>query len=408
MLVAILGLSFSCSTYMSYLEKQDALSVELKKIKEQPLYCEAKAAQKDYNIVHEAESGKEEFTKIIHTIKSQQYSISELGLIYTLYNTFVRPDATNWNGRIQFYIQQNNKKFYFDFNDETGNLNKAIKTFKHFKISSFSTHQLINIATKSFPKKLTVQKKFSTYLEENKGKLSSAHIKKFFRLNKPLQKGETFRANPRSYRTSSNIKYAQDQTPLFPNTQNKLSQCNFDSKLYESGIFIIHDGKLNENVFSIMAPNGDFIMIASSSGELKKAKHELGQSDVRVPKFNTPLCTYIDNQKEIISLAYQSRDAGQLLFHLNQYQYFNSNSIKELIEYTSYARHLFLTNPPRMLYESKRGTPKELNHFLSLNFPVYHAKDIGLVHSISNFDLSKDKHRFVQDDRADTHQSCIN
>ena len=392
---------------MSYLSKQDALSVELKQIKEQPLYCETKAKQKDYNIIHESESGKEEFSKIIHTIKNQQYSISELGLIYTLYNTFVRPDATNWNGRIQFYIQQNKKKLYFDFNDEKDNFNKAIKTFKHFKISSLSTNQLINIATRAFPKKLTVQKKFSTYLEENKGKLTSAHLKKFFRLNKPLQKGETFRVHPKSYRTSSTIKTAKAQTPLFSNTQNNYSQCNFDSKLYESGIFIIHDGKLNENVFSIIAPNGDFIMIASSSGELKKPKLELGQSDVMVPKFNTPLCIYKDTKKEIISLAYQSRDAGQLLFHLNQYQYFNSSSIKELIEYTSYARHLFLTNPPRMLYESKRGTPKELNHFLSLNFPVYHAKDIGLVHSISNFDLSNDKHVFLQDDRADTHQSCI-
>ncbi len=406
--VCIFSLSFiSCSTYIQYLEKQDNKNIELLSNDASPLYCNHNNKE-NYNIVHESESGKEEFTKILNSLQKQKsYSISELGLYYTLYNSIVRPDATNWNGRLQFYIHQNGSDHYFDFYGDKANFETAVSTFRSKKISNLYINDLLKKAQAVFPNKFTVQKKFSEFLEENKSLLSQINLKKYYRLDKALQKGETFLADPTHFNPNQIKNSHLPDAPFFPTAQNNLVQCNFDSNLYNSGIFIIHDNNLHENTFSLLSSNGDFILITTSAGKIKKPSSKLGQSQVELPSFNTPMCKYKDQDKEIISIANQSRDSGQLLHHLNQYQYFESKNLEELIQYTSYARHLFLINPPRMLYESKRGTPKELNSFLALNFPVYHAQSIGQIISIAKFNSGTDKYTFVQDERVPLYQSCI-
>lgn len=405
---------YSCSSYIKYLEQQDSEEFILKsQLKDKELYCSPKAKnstqRETYNIVHSSESGRDEFSKIINSMtRHNRYSISELGLFYILYNSIVRPDSTGWNSRLQLFVNEGGQRYYYDLHKDQNNFIHAINVLKDNKLSKLSQNQLLKKAKSHFPKKMTVQKQFSEYLEKQRDHLSKSQKRKYFRLNKPLQKGETFPIN-QSLFTPIQVRYQKiEKAPLFNIKETSKAVCNFDSKLYESGIFIIHDDNLHENIFAITAKNGDFIIVASSSGTLKKAHSLIARSVVEVPKFNTPLCHYEDEQKSFTSVAFDSRDSGQLLYHLFQYGYFKSKNLEELIEYTSYARHLFLTNPPRMLYESKRGTPKELNYFLSLNFPVYHAKEIGQIHTMASFDL-KEKSRstiFVQDERTSYFQSC--
>ncbi len=409
-LLGVLFFSTSCATYITYLEKEEASHIHEIPKKEAPLFCPIHSRPR-YNLIHESEFGIKEFSSIMKSIEENRsmskknLSITEWGLLYTLYNSFVRPDATNWNARLQFYIKEGSKSYYYDFHEDQLNFEKAIYTFKSIKLSRLSPAALLNMAQGHFPSKLTVQKKFSTYLDGHQSKLKAQHLKKYFRLGKPLQKGETFRISPKSFSITKRRFSPSKEAPLFKVKNSQLSQCNFDTKLYESGIFIIHDDNLNENIFAIVKDNGDYILIASSAGDISRSHKNLSQSEVVLPKFNTPICRYQDESKSILSIAYDSRDSGQLLHHLNQYQYFNSKSIDEVIQYTSYARHLFLTNPPRMLYESKRGTPQELNNYLALNFPVYHASSIGLIQSFVQF---KDvPSTFVEDIRSDTFQSCI-
>ncbi len=405
-LLFTLFLSVSCSTYITYLEKEEVSHIHEIPKEETPLYCPIKSRPK-YNIIHESQFGIEEFTHILNSLdrSSSKLNITELALLYTLYNSVVRPDATNWNSRLQFYINQGKNQYYYDFHDDELNFEKAIQTFKQLKISNVSAENLKSLALRYFPRKLTVQKKFSSYLEKYSDKLHPQHKKKYFRLGKALQKGETFTAQLSGLSLTKKKFKAKSKAPLFSISNSKSSQCNFDSKLYDSGIFIIHNEDLNENVFGIIQDNGDFAMIASSTGGIIQANAKLTQSSFSVPKFNIPLCHYKDANREIINISYASRDSGQLLHHLNQYQYFNSSSYEELIQYTSYARHLFLTNPPRMLYETKRGTPQELNNFLALNFPVYHAKSIGIIHSIAKF--NNGPFSFIEDERGNTYQSCL-
>lgn len=398
----------SCSSYINYLKKEEISHIhEIDKNKEKSdLYCSLKGRPK-YNIIHESNFGKKEFVGILKSLQKmgKTYSITELGLLYTLYNSFVRPDATNWNSRLQFFVHQNGKSYYYDFHNQKNNFQNSIYTFKKLNLSTFNLKKLLTLASIHFPRKFTVQKKFSAYLERNQSKLLTYQLKKYFRLGKPLQKGETFYESPKNYFLKKVKSSIQKEAPLFKVSNTKKVHCNFDSKLYDSGIFIIHKSTINENLYAIVQNNGNYIMIATSADNLIKAHHNLGQSTIIVPKFNIPLCSYSDKEKSIISMAYQSRDSGQLLYHLNQYQYYKANSLNQLIDYTSYARHLFLTNPSRMLYESKRGSAQELNHFLSLNFPVYHSKVIGLVQSVAKFPATPAT--FVEDDRSKSSQSCI-
>jgi len=404
---AITLISFiSCSSYINYLKKEEISHIHEINENKTLLFCPQKRRPK-YNIVHESEFGKKEFVTIMKSLqtKGHSYSITELGLLYTLYNSFVRPDATNWNSRLQFFVHEKGKSYYYDFHNQRNNFENAIYTFRKLNLSSLNLKKLLALASIHFPLKLTVQKKFSVYLERHQSKLLPNQLNKYFRLGKALQKGETFHESPNNYFTKNVKASLQKQAPMFKVNNSKKSQCNFDSNLYNSGIFLIHKSTINENLYAIVQDNGDYIMIATNADDMIKSHHNLAQSTVVVPKFNTPLCTYVDKEKSITSMAYQSRDSGQLLYHLNQYQYYNASSLKQLIDYTSYARHLFLTNPPRMLYESKRGTAQELNNFLSLNFPIYHAKVIGLVQSVAKFHGIPVT--FVEDDRSKSSQSCI-
>ena len=415
-LLTLVGLLLtSCSTYIQYLENKDSQGLELKKSEEAPLYCSAidsknkRKHQKDiYNIIHESETGRNEFLNILQSLeKVRNFNIAELSLFYTLYNSIVRPDATNWNGRLQFYIHQDGQEYYYDFHENLSNFEDALFTFNKERITNIPMSYLLNMAKTHFPKKFTVQKKLSEFLTTNKDLLSHSKFKKYYRLDKALQKGETFSFNPTKFKPTYKSLKLRKPSPFFDSLENDHLKCNFDSKLYNSGIFIIHKDNIKENSFAIVNKNGDFAFITTSSGPITKAATHLGQSQVEVPEFNTPLCKYKDQSKEIITIASQTRDSGQLLHHLNQYKYYHSSNLNELIQYTSYARHLFLINPPRMLYESKRGTAKELNSFLSLNFPVYHASSIGQVQSIAKFGSDSKTYTYLQDERVKVYQSCL-
>ena len=394
----------SCSSYVEYLESNNSIEREQYFSKEESQkFCSSNGG---INIIYKSPKQVSEFKSIQEQLP-QKMKLSDIGLLYTIYQSLIRPDSSNWNGRFQFLIKQNGKFSYFDFHSTDLNFPKAVQTLHQSKISTYRLKELMGLVKKYFPKKLTVHEDFSEFLSVLNSKLSEEQKKKYYRLGKPLQKGETF-----LYKLALHIKTPKSsysEPPLFERTSEEMkpnkASCNFDISLYDSGIFLIRDQEINENVFALTSDNGDYFIAATSSGPVTKVISPLYLSQIETPQFNIPFCRYSDSQKEQVFLAFGQRDSGQILDHLFDYGIHKSKSIYEASEYINYARHIFLTNPSRLLYESQRGSQEEMNSFLSLDFPVYHVKNLGRVYSFLTYKGKPPL--FLRDIRAEAAQSCL-
>lgn len=405
-LIIFISFLSSCSSYINYLESSNSNERKqyFTKEEETQKFC---TENKDINIIYDSQKQVLEFKSITKSVKdhiSKNINLVDMGLLYTLYQSLIRPDASNWNGRFQFMIKHKGQFSYFDFHSDELNFPMAIQTLKNKKISKYNLRELIQMAKKTFPSKLTVHEKFSEYLEGIKEDLSEKQRRKYLRLGKSLQKGETF-----SYllKQSRKTKYSHyTPAPLFEkNLKESKATCNFDIGLYDSGVFLIRDQEVRENVFALTSDNGEYFIAATSAGDITEIKSPLYLSKVEKNEFNIPYCRYSDAQKEQLFVAFGQRDSGQILDHLFDYGIHNSRSIYETSEYINYARHIFLTNPSRLLYESQRGTQEEMNSFLALDFPVYHVKNLGNVYSFLTF---QDKPPlFLKDIRVEAAQSCL-
>lgn len=97
------------------------------------------------------------------------------------------------------------------------------------------------------------------------------------------------------------------------------------------------------------------------------------------------------------------RDPAQHLFHIMNYDVLESESLHEVREYINFPRHLFLQNPSRLLYESEKGSPEQLASFLTLDFPLYHKQQLGLVFGHAKLNQ---KTSFILDHRGNGALNC--
>jgi hypothetical protein len=96
----------------------------------------------------------------------------------------------------------------------------------------------------------------------------------------------------------------------------------------------------------------------------------------------------------LITFSTLNRDPSQHLKHLFQYEIFNADSFPSLVEYLNFPRHLFLSSPERILYESKRGRKSQLDYLLSMNFPIYHIDTLGNIFGFASFFNNKKEAQF--------------
>jgi hypothetical protein len=72
----------------------------------------------------------------------------------------------------------------------------------------------------------------------------------------------------------------------------------------------------------------------------------------------------------------------------------NHQDIDRLIRHS---RHMFLSDPLRLVIESNRSKPEQIQELLKLNVPIYNASSIGNIWAWSNF--NNEGGRFYLDDR---------
>lgn len=401
-LIRLISLCFllflsGCSKYVEYLEKSSQSNLELKNEVPSPAFC---SDPHQYNLVHNSRFTNLEFPKGI--LKGKEFNIFEKGILLTLFQFHTRPDSTDWSSRIQIHAKQGERTFSEDF----GPFNQfpllaSLETIQNEGFLKRKISNLINYSNKVFPSKITIQKEFNTYLKEVLRETKS--LKRFYKLGKPLQVGETYQ---RVNLKIPNVKYKKNRniSQLFSVDESVPEfLCSFDTGLYKKGIFLISNERVSENLYGIIDENGDYFFAITKKVPSQISSYSEQLIPSKTSRSLSPFCTYIDKEKRFTIVGLNSRDPGQLLFHLFNYGVYEVRNPSEMINYLNYPRHQFLTQPSRLLYESKKGTTKQLRYFLSLDFPIYHTENLGAVHAI----WERKESLFISDSRTSVNQSCI-
>jgi len=243
----------------------------------------------------------------------------------------------------------------------------------------------------------------------------------FIRANQSLRPGESiqkvnytklirlFRENKKESEKSLEI-----NSHLFPYTppllphQAKIT-CNFDFNLYDHSIFIEDYHPKKGHPVALRDSRGNSLLgVANLSYNeiLPFDESFLFKGDS--PSRGKAFCMINNHtiKNNIYMMSYGAYDSAQHLYHLLQYNAPTSTSLMELDQFLRFPRHLFMLNPPRMIYESGRSSKEQLQSFLSLNFPIYHYRNLGHIWSFAHFESFK-QFGLLLDDREESTLSCL-
>lgn len=398
----------NCSRYVNYLEKKDSKDYQIVLPKEENKVCEN--IDQD-NIVHDSPFTLQEFATLLKIVDKFNFNIAEKGILLTAHQILTRPDATDWSSRTQIHVRIGNKQYHQEYGSFTSlPLYEALKQLEKHSFFNKSLSYYINLANRSLPYKLTMQEGLNRYFESKvqSVSLNNRLKEKYLKLGKPLQKGESFKKS-KIYLPNINLKKRtktkskEVNPPLF--SLSKGFNCSFDAKLYQKGIFLISNKPYQENSFGIIGPNGDYFFMITKKEKTNEPAYKGQEIFGQAPSSISPFCHYKNDGQEFTLMGFNSRDPGQLLYHLYNYQITEAKDPNELLNYIRFPRHQFLTSPSRLLYESHRGSDEQLRYFLSLDFPVYHAEALGTVYTLFT---KAQKTTFIGDNRYRTFQSCLN
>ena len=360
--------------------------------------------------------------------EKKSFSFIQKAAMLSLIEMSRRPDKASPSARLQFFLRLNGKDFYYDFfpkNLEDNNkmsylkgLDVLLKTFDKSKTLSTLAENLDKI----LPKNTNVSSDLEAFLQNSKSDIikNDFFSNTFLKGDEILTKHESFKRSHlakiiKIYNTdaiSNNNFYDFTKNSLLKSVYalNDLTlKCNFDinkeNPLKEE--FSLNNSKKSHN-FALK--EGDNFFIAVSSVLIKRPLKNIDST----PFFKSypsptplPICQFNNSIQDIVLFSSEGRNPDQHLKHLISYDINSIDSFRSLNELLKFSRHLFLSNPDRILYESKRGRKSQLDFFLSMNFPIYHIDSLGDIIGFGVFANNSHKEKsLIADDRNKARLWC--
>lgn len=329
--------------------------------------------------------------------------------LWSLMQLSIRPDQSSATSRLQVLIQHEGKSYYFDFFSENSEDQYPYLYGIEWILKKFGKKKDLETYSKmlesSLGKKLKIGKDLEGYLSEHQEAIKSDPILQsyYFRGNEILKENET---NPvisytdvvKAYRKVQKAQKIVINTYLTPFMTNKgqNGKCNYDFNLYDNSIFLIDKIIPVANLYGFS--KGKSAFMSSSSQKIEKvlpigdSPLFKGESKVR----SSAVCVIENAENRIWAFSNQSRDPGQHLFHLVRYGLPKSQHIPEIDRLIRHSRHLFLSDPVRLIIESGRSRGDQIENLLKLNLPIYNAEKLGNIWSYASIGGSSG---FIIDDR---------
>lgn len=411
--ILLLFFASSCAYFINNFD-QNRLSQDISTYKpsNKKLYCEQKS---ELQLVNSNIESQKAFSNFLEKTKLK-FTFADKAVLWSLIQMNLRPDLASPTSKLQIFIQTKDGFDYFHFYSKEQSAHPYIYGLQHILKKYKSRYSLIKLAAlldKNFPNVFTVNKDFEDFLSKNEQRIASHPLfkKEYMRADETLKENEKIpriklskliRELPKS---RAKIKINES---LFEHKtdSNMIASCNYDMKLYNSSIYLIHEDFIRSHLFGIKTNQGSFL----ASSTQRKVKFApvgssiffKGESQTRSAAF----CSFKspkDKDKKLWLVSSESRDPGQHIYHILEYGIKSKTSPKEISELIAFSRHLFLEDPTRLIFESNRSSKQQLDGLLKLNLPIYNARKLGNVWAMYK---DKNDHNIIIDDRTDGQITC--
>lgn len=379
-----------------------------------PTYCPVEQNPK-LQLVGANKSSQESYIKFSNKLKN--VDVIDHLVLWSLVQLSLRPDQSSPTARLQTLINYQDEVHYFDFFSESDEdqypylygLEWILKNYK----KGTSLDHYVNILEGRLQDLMKVSPDLERFLLKNQEmiKLNATLAPYYFRGTDVLRENEsTPRINlHRVLREYKKVRKKQNiiiNTTLhkFSTTKGYVGQCNYDFNLYSKSIFLIDKTLPVSNIFGLALGKNAFLN--SSSQVFKKAESLFagplfkGSSKVR----SAAICSIENKNTKIWAISNESRDPGQHLFHLIKYGLPLAENFEEVDKLFKHSRHLFLSDPIRLVIESNRSEQQQIQNLLKLNVPIYHADTLGNIWGYVQ--TPEKKSRFIIDERNSGDFTC--
>jgi hypothetical protein len=406
--LTLLLLLSSCALFVSRIDTPLKKDPELlKNAPETPGFCHFDR-KVDFQLVGTSEVSQHAYMEFIKRINGPLDFLDHFAL-WNLLQLTIRPDQSSATSRLQVLVNKKEKGYYFDFFSEENENQYPYLFGIEWVLKKFEKNRSLeyyaNLIEKNISNQIKISKDFENFLTKNSAaiKLDQELTPYYFRGSDVLKENETsprldYRKVIKLYRAVQKNQKILVNTSLtqFVTEKGSTGSCNYDFNLYDNSIFLIDKTIPVANLYGLSAGKSAFL--ASSSQKLEKIQSLSGlplfkgQSKVR----SSAVCMIENNSSKIWAISNQSRDPGQHLFHLVRYGLPSSQTTAEVDKLIRHSRHLFLSDPVRLIIESARSSPEQVENLLKLNLPIYNAEKLGNIWAYTQF---KEGSRFIIDDR---------
>ena len=359
--------------------------------------------------------------------KNAPFSFIEKSVLLSLIEMERRPDTIGPYSRLQVITKINNEIQYYDFrpkvlDDDTKiaflfgldfllkkyNANNSINTIANFADHTWPAHYLVSSELENFLQlhKIDIQKNADLSKIFMKGDETLTRFETFPHAN--LQKSLML-FNKKKLFDNNHYEFSKNNLSFKTTLNgNNTTQCNFDlgKDLFSPDDLFF---ETDYSSFPIVFSENDNFFFAIASSYLKKPIEMKDEFYLKTRPSLAPLPICVLNNPnlklDIIISSTLGRNPSQHIKHLIAYDIINSNSVVTLGHTLNFARHLFLNNPDRILYESKKGRKEQLNFFLQMNFPIYHVDQLGDITALASYERNK-YHSIIKDERNTKQLLC--
>lgn len=387
-LISLTFLFSSCSLFVGNFEQDILERNNITPIEPtSKTYCKKPSS---LNLVSESKSSQTSFKNFLDNSK-QDLSFVETAVLWSLLQINLRPDLSSPTAKLQIMLFHKGKEFYFNTYAKEDNYYPYFKALDSLLKKFRSQKSLLTLARyldQEFHYPLLVSKEFELFLSSNRNFIAKhEQLKKaFIRGDETLQTGESlprinFQNLIRKYKKKRDSqKYLSSNFLFKKETLNQhKSACNFDLELYSESIFLINKDITKANTFGYKKGKSVFLATSSQKINFKSPKGLQftmnGNSNTRAPA----MCSFTKDKGRTWLVSSQSRDPGQHIYHILEYNLPKDNDLGELDKLLKFSRHLFLKSPVRLVIESRRSSNQQLTELLKLNIPIYNAKKLGKI-----------------------------
>lgn len=342
-------------------------------------------------------------------------TFDELVQAFAIAHLMAAPDRYAPSARFQYMLSSSLKSktkyqdiFAKDPLKSHGSLLTAVRD-----LSPRTFTRMLNLVDRLLPRRIQVDNQLEGFLNAHKEELILIKGLRgnFFKGELPIQEGESFvRASAAdiqsAYQKLDSTKHYYESNYLFAAND---WVCSFDIGIYTNSIYLVRSEEaLQTGLFGVRAQKGKWFIASSVFNPTELVKNPLLPSTWSTAE-KTPPAAFCLSEKEdrtMTLVSTKDRDPGQHLYHLLELGGENLTSLAALKSYLDFTRYLILFTPERIVLESRRASPKQIENYLKLPAPIYHAEKLGQIWAYGTFSQGEPRRGFVVDGREEGHLSC--